>query len=133
MFFSLKKLFYVLVNIIKNIGSENLVDLNIINGNIFFENNLIELGLSISNGKIVAISKDNSLPKAEKTIDAKNKIILPGGIDVHTHILDLIYSYRDDFIRQSLPYFAGSNQIGATWAASCSSGGKTSADETGNR
>lgn len=75
-----------------------MADTNIINGKIFFENRLVEMGLSITNGKIVAITKNDSLPKAEKIIDARNNIILPGGIDVHTHILDLIYSYRDDFI-----------------------------------
>ncbi|HUU78173.1 MAG TPA: dihydroorotase [candidate division Zixibacteria bacterium] len=75
-----------------------MADMNIINGKVFFENRLIEKGLSITDGKIVVIAKEDSLPKADKIIDAKNKTILPGGIDVHTHILDLIYSYRDDFI-----------------------------------
>ena len=75
-----------------------MVDLNIINGKVFIENELIETGLSIDKGKIVSIGKISSLPTAEKTIDANKKIILPGGIDVHTHILDLIFSYREDFI-----------------------------------
>jgi len=75
-----------------------MVDMNIINGKVFIENELIETGLSIDKGKIVAIGKTSSLPKAEKTIDANKKIILPGGIDVHAHILDLIFSYREDFI-----------------------------------
>ncbi|NHJ47293.1 MAG: amidohydrolase family protein [Asgard group archaeon] len=75
-----------------------MVELNIINGKIFIENRLIESNLFIDNGKIKAISNDSSLPKADTTIDAINKIIIPGGIDVHTHILDLIFSYRDDFV-----------------------------------
>ena len=74
-----------------------MVDLNIINGKVFVENELIEAGLSIEEGKIIAIGPSNSLPKAEKTIDADKCIILPGGIDVHTHILDLEFSYREDF------------------------------------
>ena len=37
------------------------------------------------------------MPTAEKTINAEKKIILPGGIDVHSHILDLDFSYREDF------------------------------------
>ncbi len=75
-----------------------MADLNIINGKVFIENELIETGLSIDKGKIVKIGKKSSLPTAEKTIDANNKLILPGGIDVHTHILDLIFSYREDYI-----------------------------------
>ena len=74
-----------------------MVDLNIINGKVFVENKLIETSLSIDKGKIVKFSKTSSLPSAEDTINAENRIILPGGIDVHTHILDLIFSYREDF------------------------------------
>jgi dihydropyrimidinase/allantoinase len=75
-----------------------MVEMNIINGKIFIENKLIESNLCIDEGKIRVITKEKSLPKAENIIDATNKIIIPGGIDVHTHILDLIYSYRDDFV-----------------------------------
>lgn len=74
-----------------------MINLNIKNGKVFLENKLIDADLFIDNGKIKLITKDNSLPKAQTIIDATNKIIIPGGIDVHTHILDLIYSYRDDF------------------------------------
>ncbi|MCG3220606.1 MAG: dihydroorotase [Candidatus Heimdallarchaeota archaeon] len=74
-----------------------MVDLNIINGKVFIENEMIETGLSIDKGKIIAIGKTNTLPTAEKTINAVNRFILPGGIDVHTHILDLDFSYREDF------------------------------------
>ena len=75
-----------------------MVDMNIKNGKIFAEPGLIEAGISIDNGKIAAIGKGSTLPKADKTIDAANKVIIPGGIDVHTHIEDLVYAYRDDFI-----------------------------------
>ena len=75
-----------------------MIDLNIENGKIFFENRLLEAGISIDDGKIVAVGKVSSLPEAEETIDVKHKLIIPGGIDVHTHIEDLDYSYREDFI-----------------------------------
>jgi allantoinase len=75
-----------------------MVDVNIKNGKIFLESGLSEAGLSINKGKIVTIGKPDSLLNADRTIDASGKIIIPGGIDVHTHILDLAYSYRDDFV-----------------------------------
>ena len=75
-----------------------MMDLNIKNGKVFLETELVEAGISIDNGKIVSICKNNNLPDADKTIDAHKKIIIPGGIDVHTHIEDLVYAYRDDFI-----------------------------------
>ncbi|MHA1200317.1 MAG: dihydroorotase [Candidatus Heimdallarchaeaceae archaeon] len=74
-----------------------MVDLNVINGKVFVEEKLIETGLSIDQGKIVAIGKAHILPPAERTVDAENHLILPGGIDVHAHILDLEFSYREDF------------------------------------
>ncbi|UCE14174.1 MAG: dihydroorotase [Candidatus Heimdallarchaeota archaeon] len=75
-----------------------MVDVNIKNGKVFIENRLIDAGLSIDQGKIVALGKGNALPKADQIIDATNRIIIPGGIDVHTHILDLIFSYRETFL-----------------------------------
>ncbi|MFX0173099.1 MAG: dihydroorotase family protein [Candidatus Hodarchaeota archaeon] len=75
-----------------------MVDLNIINGKVFLGDGLYEVGLSINNGKIVTIGKNDSLPNAEETLNASDRIIIPGGIDAHTHILDLIFSYREDFI-----------------------------------
>lgn len=84
-----------------------MIDLNIINGKIFHENRLIEAGISIQDGKIVAIDNSTSLPNSNQTINAINRIILPGGIDVHTHILDLIFSYREDFVTGSQAAAAG--------------------------
>lgn len=75
-----------------------MVDLTIKNGKVFLETGLVEAGLSIDKGKIVAIGKEHSLPKADTTIDARNKVVIPGGIDVHTHIEDLVYAYREDFV-----------------------------------
>jgi dihydropyrimidinase/allantoinase len=75
-----------------------MVDLNIINGQVFLEQGLIEAGLSIENGKVIAIGKGESLQDAHKTINATDRIIIPGGIDVHTHILDLDFDYRETFI-----------------------------------
>lgn len=52
----------------------------------------------IENGKIKQVSENLDI-EAEKTIDAKGKLVLPGGIDVHTHMsLDLgEYVSVDDF------------------------------------
>lgn len=75
-----------------------MVDTNIIKGKFLFDNKLVQMGISIEKGKIVAIAKDDSLPKAGITINAQNMLILPGVIDIHTHILDLVYSYREDFL-----------------------------------
>ncbi len=74
-----------------------MADMNLVNGKIFIGNTLIESGLSIEDGKVLAIGKEEHLPIADKILDVTDKIVLPGCIDVHTHILDLIFSYREDF------------------------------------
>ncbi len=88
---------FILNDIVIPEGSK-MADLNIINGQIFLENRLIKACIGIENGKIVTICKEDSLPDARVTIDASHKIVLPGGIDVHTHVLDLVYSYRETFL-----------------------------------
>ena len=42
-------------------------------------------GIAINGGKIVAIGNDAYLPKADKTIDAGGKYVIPGVIDAHVH------------------------------------------------
>jgi dihydropyrimidinase/allantoinase len=77
---------------------KTIVDLNIIGAEIYLDDNLVDASLSIDQGKIVVIGKESVLPKAQKTINASSKLIIPGGIDVHTHILDLNFSYRETFL-----------------------------------
>ncbi|RLE49968.1 MAG: formylmethanofuran dehydrogenase subunit A, partial [Candidatus Methanomethylicota archaeon] len=42
------------------------------------------MDIAVKDGKIVEIS-DINVAKA-KVIDAKNKVVMPGGIDIHAHI-----------------------------------------------
>lgn len=46
--------------------------------------------VAINRGKIASISKDISFNEAKKVIEAKNKIITPGLIDIHTHVAEAI-------------------------------------------
>lgn len=46
--------------------------------------------IAINQGKIAAIAKDIALSEAKKVIDAKNKIVTPGLIDLHTHVAEAI-------------------------------------------
>jgi len=51
--------------------------------------------INIDQGKIIDITKTPL--KAEKTINANNKVILPGLIDVHVHFRDPGLTYKEDF------------------------------------
>ena len=56
--------------------------------------------VAISEGKIVAIGETKSLARdytAERTIEAKNKVIMPGLINTHTHLYQILMrSIADD-------------------------------------
>src|SRR6201988_4111030 len=55
--------------------------------------------VAISNGKIAAIGADLPAQNASKILDASGKLVMPGGIDVHTH-LDMPFggtTSADDF------------------------------------
>lgn len=68
---------------------------------------LIEGGISIRNGRIDKICKTTLLPKADRTIDGKGLIALPGLIDVHVHLRDMELSYKEDFSTGTLAAAAG--------------------------
>ncbi len=84
-----------------------IVDLNIVKAKIFLEDGLVNASLGIDGGKIVIIGEESALPKAQETINASGKIVIPGGIDVHTHILDLIFDYRETFVTGTRSAAAG--------------------------
>ncbi|MCX7610456.1 MAG: dihydropyrimidinase [Ignavibacterium sp.] len=68
----------------------------------------------INNGKIEAVG-ENIFKEADRVIDAKGKFVIPGGIDVHTH-LDMPYygeiKSRDDFYTGTLAAaFGGTTTI----------------------
>ena len=84
-----------------------IIDLNIVNAKVLLEDGLVEACLGIDQGKVVIIGKESAIPKSQETLDAANKIIIPGGIDVHTHILDLIFEYRETFVTGTKAAAAG--------------------------
>ena len=47
---------------------------------------ILHAGLAIDKGKIVAIARDQDLPAAERTIDAKGYFLIPGVVDAHVHL-----------------------------------------------
>ncbi|MGA2463497.1 MAG: amidohydrolase family protein [Thermodesulfobacteriota bacterium] len=63
-----------------------MIDLAILNGNVYYNGSLRNVDLGISEGKIVAITSPGSLPNAREIWDAKYFWVLPGFIDSHVHM-----------------------------------------------
>ena len=64
----------------------NLVDVVVKNGKIVTPMGIVNAGVAINEGKIVNLSTDANLPRADRTIDAGGNYILPGVIDAHVHL-----------------------------------------------
>lgn len=46
----------------------------------------VEQNIAIQGGKVIAILKKNETIKARRVLEAKGKLVFPGGIDGHTHL-----------------------------------------------
>jgi len=63
-----------------------MADLVIKNGKVVTPCGIIEGGIAVKNGKILKVGSEANLPSAERTVDANGNFVIPGFIDVHTHI-----------------------------------------------
>ena len=62
------------------------VDTTITNCKIARHDGILNAGLAIEQGKVVAIAKDAELPSADTVIDGQGNFIIPGVIDAHVHL-----------------------------------------------
>ena len=78
----------------------------------------IEGDIRIKDGKIIEIGQDLVARQGAREIDATNLLVLPGGIDPHTHLVGQSPDYKDDYTSGSEAALAGgvttiSNQVPA--------------------
>jgi dihydroorotase (multifunctional complex type) len=81
--------------------------LTIVNARILTEQGLLKGGVAINDGKIFTIDAEERLPKASTTINAQGNLVLPGLIDVHTHLRDLDLEHKEDFYSGTCAALAG--------------------------
>lgn len=65
------------------------------------------LDIKIEEGKILEIGKDIKASSEEEIIDAENKIVVPGLIDVHVHFRDPGQTHKEDLVTGSQAAIAG--------------------------
>ncbi len=75
----------------------NQVDVVIKNGKICTSTEIFEADIAIRDEKIVAIGSSECMPKANETIDAKGKVILPGLWHPHCHFRDPGMTNKENF------------------------------------
>src|SRR5215813_7345075 len=74
-------------------------DTLIVNGTVVTATDTYAADIGINDGKVTAISQGLARENAKRLLDAKGKYVMPGGIDVHTH-LDMPFggtTSADDF------------------------------------
>ena len=74
-------------------------DMIIRNGSIVTATDTYKADLAIAHGRVAAIASELPTENASKVLDASGKLVMPGGIDVHTH-LDMPFggtTSADDF------------------------------------
>jgi len=75
-----------------------VLDLKIIGGKVYLPEGLIvDAGVGVEGGKVVALGKEPSLPSADRVIDLRGRLLLPGLIDTHVHFRDPGYTHKEDF------------------------------------
>ncbi|MBP1736517.1 MAG: dihydropyrimidinase [Oscillospiraceae bacterium] len=62
------------------------MDLIIKNGTLVDSKGFAAADIAVADGKIIAIGKDLPVPEGADIRDAAGKLVLPGAIDVHTHL-----------------------------------------------
>ena len=77
----------------------------LLDGNAYIGGKLVKKNILILGGKIAKITSEKI--NAEKEINCKGKLILPGAIDVHVHFRTPGYEYKEDWVSGSMAALHG--------------------------
>jgi len=72
------------------------LSVRISNGRVYHKGQFIESSVHIDNGLITGIGREFE-KDSEETFDARGYLVIPGLIDVHSHLRDGAFSYKEDF------------------------------------
>lgn len=74
-----------------------VADLLIAGGTVVNESARFTADVAVKDGVVVFVGHPAAAPRAIRTIDARGKYILPGAIDVHTHIREPGMTHKEDW------------------------------------
>jgi len=84
-----------------------VVDLVLKNGKIVTGTEIVEGGLAVEAGQVVAIGRNGKLPEADTTVDLHGCYVMPGAIDGHCHCHAMGRSDWEDFTTGTMAAAAG--------------------------
>ncbi|MGQ4892531.1 MAG: dihydroorotase [Candidatus Njordarchaeia archaeon] len=81
--------------------------LKISNAKILIGDKIVEGSVYIEDGKIVKVGRETKLPKADITLNARGKLLIPGIFDAHVHFREPGFAEKEDFYSGSCAAAAG--------------------------
>lgn len=86
----------------------NKADLVITNARMVLEDDIVFGALAVRDGKIIAITDNDSAPESEQLVDAQGLVLMPGAVDPHSHIWEPThFPEREDYLTGSQTAAAG--------------------------
>lgn len=79
----------------------------IFGGRVMIGGTLVDADLLIDEGRIAAVVSRGNPAEAAETIDATDRLVLPGIIDTHAHTREPGYTHKEDFLTASQAAAAG--------------------------
>lgn len=83
------------------------LDLKIVGGTIYSPQGLETADIGVRGERIVSIALPGELPVACERLDARGKVVIPGVIDLHTHLREPGYEHKEDFTSATKAAAAG--------------------------
>ena len=77
------------------------------NADVFFCNEITPMDVFIDNGIIAAMGSSLFVDGTHTVIDASNKLLIPGFVDVHVHLREPGFSYKETIVTGTLAAAAG--------------------------
>lgn len=82
-------------------------DLVLQNGTIVTPGGVIQADIAVKDGRIAGLSAGELTPDADETIDVKGLVVLPGGVDTHTHLREPGFTHKEDIYTGTRAAVAG--------------------------
>jgi dihydroorotase len=82
-------------------------DLKISNGKVYTSAGLTDADILVQGEKIALLAQHRSPFAARREVDATGKVILPGIVDLHVHVREPGYAYKEDYLSASQAAAAG--------------------------
>jgi dihydroorotase len=77
--------------------TEALADLLITGGTVVNETGRFAADVAVKDGVIAYVGHPAFAPRAKETLDARGRLVIPGAIDVHTHIREPGMTHKEDW------------------------------------